>query len=208
MEFCSEEKLQVQQLIFLVVIIKKQIHNLGFSKMLQSGSLTLNVSPKLKKKLEDIILICLLQESINSFKNIYLGAQTRLFTCLVQQLFLSVHFFQFHWENISQDIPRQKVRNSCDTRFANTYTSFPYDQFSTNHSHKTWCLHTKPTEMQSLKSLQASINLPTHKEYKNYRKQWMEFSENIESEEITHTWDFFSAVFNKENYISTINIEK
>ena len=41
--------------------------------------------------------------------------------------------------------------------------------------------------MQSLKSLQASINLSTHKEYQNYRKQRMEFSENIESEEITHT---------------------
>ena len=72
MEFCSEENLQVQQLIFMVVIIKKQMHNLGFSNMLQSGSLTLNISTKLKKKLEDIILISLLQESINSLKNIYI----------------------------------------------------------------------------------------------------------------------------------------
>ena len=40
--------------------------------MLQSGSLTLNISTKLKKKLEDIILISLLQESINSLKNIYI----------------------------------------------------------------------------------------------------------------------------------------
>ena len=57
--------------------------------MLQSGSLTLNISTKLKKKLEDIILISLLQESINSLKNIswcpdppfHLFGPTTIFKC-------------------------------------------------------------------------------------------------------------------------------